>query len=83
PFPIAKGDDGKWGFDTYAGFEEIIDRRVGENELQTIDTMRAYFDAQKEYSSADHDDDGVLEYAQIRRPVETVSFAVAADQFLG
>ncbi|NEK55269.1 DUF2950 family protein, partial [Rhizobium leguminosarum] len=64
PFPIAKGDDGKWGFDTYAGFEEIIDRRVGENELQTIDTMRAYVDAQKEYSSADHDDDGVLEYAQ-------------------
>lgn len=64
PFPIVKGDDGKWGFDTYAGFEEIINRRVGENELQTIDTMKAYVDAQKEYSSADHDDDGVLEYAQ-------------------
>ncbi|MBA1347918.1 DUF2950 domain-containing protein [Rhizobium sp. WYCCWR 11146] len=64
PFPIVKGDDGKWGFDTYAGFEEIINRRVGENELQTIDTMQAYVDAQKEYSSADHDDDGVLEYAQ-------------------
>ncbi|MBY2916621.1 DUF2950 family protein [Rhizobium leguminosarum] len=64
PFPIVKGDDGKWGFDTYAGFEEIINRRVGENELQTIDTMQAYVDAQKGYSSADHDDDGVLEYAQ-------------------
>lgn len=36
PFPIAKGDDGKWAFDTYAGFEEIINRRVGENELQTM-----------------------------------------------
>lgn len=64
PFPIVKGDDGKWAFDTYAGFEEIINRRVGENELQTIETMRAYVDAQKEYASADHDDDGVMEYAQ-------------------
>jgi hypothetical protein len=64
PFPIIKGDDGKWSFDTYAGFEEIINRRVGENELQTIATMRAYVDAQKEYASADHDGDGVLEYAQ-------------------
>jgi Protein of unknown function (DUF2950) len=64
PFPIVKGTDGKWAFDTYAGFEEIINRRVGENELQAIATMRAYVDAQNEYSSADHDDDGVLEYAQ-------------------
>ncbi len=64
PFPIVKGDDGKWAFDTYAGFEEILNRRIGENELQTIDTVRAYVDAQKEYASADHDDDGVMEYAQ-------------------
>ncbi|WP_438750067.1 DUF2950 domain-containing protein [Pararhizobium sp. O133] len=64
PFPIVKGDDGKWAFDTFAGFEEIINRRVGENELQTIDTLRAYVEAQKEYASADHDDDGVMEYAQ-------------------
>jgi hypothetical protein len=64
PFPIVKGNDGKWAFDTYAGFEEIINRRVGENELQAIATMRAYVDAQKEYASADHDGDGVLEYAQ-------------------
>ncbi|WP_276122087.1 DUF2950 domain-containing protein [Pararhizobium qamdonense] len=64
PFPVVKGDDGKWSFDTYAGFEEIINRRVGENELQTIDTMRAYVDAQREYAAADHDEDGVLEYAR-------------------
>ena len=63
PFPVVKGEDGKWSFDTYAGFEEIINRRVGENELQTIETMRAYVDAQKEYAAADHDEDGVLEYA--------------------
>jgi hypothetical protein len=64
PFPVVKGPDGKWSFDTYAGFEEIIRRRVGENELQTIETMRAYVDAQKEYAAADHDEDGVLEYAR-------------------
>ncbi|MGO4353961.1 DUF2950 domain-containing protein [Rhizobium sp. RAF36] len=64
PFPIVKGEDGKWSFDTYAGFEEIINRRVGENELQAIATMRAYVDAQKEYAAEDHDGDGVLEYAQ-------------------
>ena len=64
PFPVVKGEDGKWSFDTYAGFEEIINRRVGENELQTIETMRAYVDAQKEYAATDHDEDGVLEYAR-------------------
>lgn len=64
PFPIVKGEDGKWSFDTYAGFEEIINRRVGENELQAIATMRAYIDAQREYEAEDHDGDGVLEYAQ-------------------
>jgi len=64
PFPLVKGNDGKWSFDTYAGFEEIINRRIGENELQTIETMRAYADAQREYATADHDEDGVLEYAR-------------------
>lgn len=64
PFPIVRGEDGKWSFDTYAGFEEIINRRVGENELQAIATMRAYVDAQREYEGKDHDGDGVLEYAQ-------------------
>lgn len=64
PFPIVKGDDGKWSFDTYAGFEEIISRRVGENELQAIATMQAYVDAQLEYHLQDRDGDGVLEYAQ-------------------
>jgi hypothetical protein len=64
PFPLRKNDDGKWAFDTYAGLEEIVNRRVGENELQAIATMRAYVDAQREYATADHDGDGVLEYAQ-------------------
>lgn len=64
PFPIAKGEDGKWAFDTYAGIEEIINRRVGENELEAINTVRAYVDAQEEYALEDHDGDGVFEYAQ-------------------
>ena len=64
PFPLVKGDDGKWYFDTYAGLEEIVNRRVGENELEAISTARAYVDAQQDYAEADHDGDGVLEYAQ-------------------
>jgi len=64
PFPIAKGDDGKWSFDTLAGIDEIINRRVGENELEAIATMRAYVDAENDYATTDHDGDGVLEYAQ-------------------
>jgi hypothetical protein len=64
PFPLVKGDDGKWAFDTFAGLEEITNRRVGENELQTLATVQAYVDAQQEYASEDRDDDGVLEFAQ-------------------
>lgn len=64
PFPISKGDDSKWAFDTFVGLEEIANRRVGQNELSTIDTMRAYVAAQEQYASSDHDGDGVLEYAQ-------------------
>jgi len=64
PFPVTKLDDGKWAFATYAGLEEIVNRRVGENELQAIATARAYVDAQKDYATLDHDSDGVLEYAQ-------------------
>ena len=64
PFPIVKWEDGKWAFDTYAGLQEIVNRLVGENELQTIATMRAYVDAQEDYASEDRDGDGVEEFAQ-------------------
>jgi hypothetical protein len=64
PFPIVKGEDGKWAFDTYAGLEEIVNRYVGENELAAIETMRAYVDAQEDYASQDRDEDGVEEFAQ-------------------
>lgn len=64
PFPIVKGEDGKWAFDTVAGIEEIINRRIGENEIHAIDTMRLYVQAQNDYAAEDRDGDGVLEFAQ-------------------
>jgi hypothetical protein len=64
PFPLLKGDDGKWAFDTLAGLEEIVNRRVGENELEAIATVRAYVEAQKDYAGQDRDGDGVEEFAQ-------------------
>jgi hypothetical protein len=63
PFPIVKGDKG-WYFDVAVGADEIIDRRVGANELATIRNLNAYTDAQVQYASADRDGDDVLEYAQ-------------------
>jgi hypothetical protein len=74
PFPITKGEDGKWAFDTYVGLEEIVNRRVGENELEAIESVRAYIEAQKDYASLDRDADGVLEYAQ-----KLISSAGGAD----
>lgn len=64
PFPIVRGDDGKWAFDTIAGIEEIVNRRVGENEIEALATARAYVEAQQDYFAADRDGDGVQEYAQ-------------------
>jgi hypothetical protein len=64
PFPLVKGEDGKWAFDTVAGLEEIVNRRIGENELQAIQTARLYVQAQQEYAALDRDGDGVLEFAQ-------------------
>jgi hypothetical protein len=64
PFPIRKVEDGKWAFDSDAGLQEIVNRRIGENELQAIATARTYVDGQNDYDSADRDGDGVLEFAQ-------------------
>ncbi len=63
PLPLIKGKDG-WNFDTKAGGEEIRARRIGRNELATIEAVRAYHDAQMDYAEVDRDGDGVLEYAQ-------------------
>jgi len=66
PFPIPiVGQEGRWRFDTAAGLEEILNRRVGDDELSAITTCRAYAVAQWEYfTDGDLDKDGVTEYAQ-------------------
>jgi hypothetical protein len=65
PFPIPIVPDGpSWRFDTAAGKDEIINRRIGQNELNTIQVSLAYVDAQREYYALDPDRDGVLQYAQ-------------------
>jgi hypothetical protein len=66
PFPIPIVKDGnQWRFDTQAGTEEILNRRIGENELSAILTCRAYVLAQWRYfTEEDEDKDGVAEYAQ-------------------
>ncbi|WP_198670596.1 DUF2950 family protein [Oceanicella sp. SM1341] len=64
PFPVVRGEDGSWAFDTGAGIDEIVNRQVGANELAAIDTLHAYLDAQEAYAAEDRDGDGVREYAQ-------------------
>lgn len=65
PFPVPLiQSNGKWAFDIDAGKDEMINRRVGRNELSTIAVCRAYVVAQREYASVDRDGDGVLEFAQ-------------------
>jgi hypothetical protein len=64
PIPIVQ-KDGRWIFDTKAGLDEILNRRIGENELAAINTCRAYAIAQWEYfTEGDWDNDGIAEYAQ-------------------
>jgi hypothetical protein len=62
PFPLVKSAKG-WAFDSRAGAEEIVNRRIGENELAAIQVCLAYVDAQREYATKDRDNNGLLEYA--------------------
>lgn len=62
-FPIVKSGE-RWRFDTAAGREEMLARRVGENELAAIQVLQAIVDAQLEYASEDRNGNGTLEYAQ-------------------
>jgi hypothetical protein len=65
PFPIPLVKDGNaWVFDTKAGMEEIINRRIGRNELGVMDVLRAYVDAQREYYEMKLGADGAREYAR-------------------
>jgi hypothetical protein len=62
PIPLVK-QGGQWFFDTEAGRQEILNRRIGRDEIGAIRVCRAYVDAQREYASEDRGD-GILEYAQ-------------------
>ena len=62
PIPIVQ-KSGKWRFDTAAGQEEILNRRIGRNELAAIQSCLAILDAQREYVSIDRNANGLCEYA--------------------
>src|SRR5664279_1134906 len=62
PIPLKKNSSGQWYFDTAAGKDEILSRRIGDNELAAMDVVAAMADAQAEYFAQRHD--GVKQYAQ-------------------
>lgn len=64
PFPIPLTKTGtEWAFDIDVGRDEVFFRRIGLNELETIDMIEAYVEIQRAYRSVDYDDDGVMEFA--------------------
>jgi len=64
PFPLLKSPSGQWYFDVNSAKEEILARRIGDNELSAIDVLNAMADAQSEYFSQTHDGSQVQQYAQ-------------------
>lgn len=63
PIPIVR-KSGKWYYDTKAGRQEILFRRIGGNELDTIETLHLFVDAEKEYALEKHDGSALAQYAQ-------------------
>jgi hypothetical protein len=63
PIPIVR-KGGKWSLDAKAGRTEVLNRRIGRNELDAIDICRAFVDAQREYGSRRPEGSGVNQYAQ-------------------
>jgi hypothetical protein len=63
PIPLVKSGTG-WIFDSKEGKEEIVNRRIGRNELDVIQVCLAYVDAQREYYQRNPQDDPLLQYAQ-------------------
>ncbi len=64
PIPLVKHADGLWAFDVDAAREEILDRRIGRNELDVIELLRGYVLAQQAFRQTDYNDDGVREFAR-------------------
>jgi hypothetical protein len=63
PIPLKKNNGGQWIFDTAAGKDEILSRRVGRNELAIIDACEAVVDAQGKYVFQFHDGDNTRQFA--------------------
>jgi hypothetical protein len=63
PYPLVM-KNGRWQFDAKQGDEQVLDRRIGRNELSAIKVCLAYVDAQREYATRDRNANGLLEYAQ-------------------
>jgi hypothetical protein len=63
PAPIVKAGGG-WQFNGKEGKQEILDRRIGRNEMHAVETALGYVAAQLEYVKTDHDGNGILEFAQ-------------------
>jgi hypothetical protein len=63
PVPLVE-EGGRWRFDSKAGREEVLFRRIGANELNAIQVCRGYVEAQHEYASQKHDGARVNQYAQ-------------------
>jgi hypothetical protein len=63
PIPLVQAD-GRWHFDSPAGAQELIDRRIGRNEIAAIRTSLAYVDAQKAFFALAKEVEGQPEYAQ-------------------
>jgi hypothetical protein len=62
PIPLIKGSAG-WRFDTPAGKAEVLNRRIGRNELDVIQVCLAYVDAQREYYMRNPMNTALLQYA--------------------
>lgn len=63
PIPIVKNSSGAWYFDTATGMKEILYRRIGRNENDTIDILHTLVTAQQEYASGAHDGDKTKHFA--------------------
>src|SRR5450432_3713327 len=61
PIPLVK-NQGKWSYNTKVGREEILNRRIGTNELDAIAICRGFVESQHEYAETKHDDSRVNQY---------------------
>jgi len=64
PIPLGQNSDGRWYFDTAAGKDEILARRIGKGELSAITALNALVDAEHDYFNQTHDGDDTKQYAQ-------------------